>query len=332
MLRVTLLSLGTALACFVASSLALAQASGADKASAEALFNEGVSLVAAGNYATGCGKFEASQALDPTIGTELRLADCYERAKKTASAWATFKHAQGLAHVQGQTDREELARQRVESLAPQLTYLRLDFDGPRPAGLVVTRNGGSVPLASLGVAIPVDPGAQQVAASAPEHQSFQQTIEIAAAPGNATLHIPALVRRPAPLLDPLPPKPEDQAVSSTQRTAGIVAGVVGITSLLTGSGLGIYAKNRGDRSKQDEFCPSDGHNGCSAEGVALRDRARAFGTASTITFIAGAALLTTGIVLYSTAPQNRERPAQARLELRATGTPHTLAAAVGGTW
>jgi len=331
--RVTIPTIGTALAWFVVTSLASAQTSGADKASAEALFNEGVSLVAAGNYDNGCHKFEASQSLDPTLGTELRLADCYERSKRTASAWATFKHAQGLAHVQGQAEREELARQRVESLAPQLTYLILTFDGPPPASLVVTRNGAAVPLASLGVAIPVDPGPQQFTASAPGHQPWQKSLELAPTPGNYSLRIPALAERSEPAVAP-PPNTETQAnaSTSTQQTAGIVTGVVGLVSILTGSSFGIYAKNRGDRSKLNEFCPTDGHNGCTAQGLALRDRARTFGTASTITFVAGAALLTTGIVLYGTSPAHRERPARAGLELRAAGTPYAFLASLGGAW
>src|SRR6478609_12000970 len=172
---IRIIALGAALACSLATSLSSAQTSGGDKASAEALFNEGVSLVADGDYDNGCGKFEASQALDPTLGTELRLADCYERAKKTASAWATFKHAQGVAHVQGQSEREELARQRVDALAPQLHYLNVGFDGSKPPGLIVMRNGGAVPLASLGVAIPVASGAQQLSATAPDHACYQRT-------------------------------------------------------------------------------------------------------------------------------------------------------------
>src|SRR5947209_7609130 len=92
--------------CAVATNLTMtaaasAQGTSSDKAAAEALFNEGVSLVAAGSFAAGCSKFEASQALDPTLGTTLRLGDCYERVGKTASAWALFKQSEGLAHRSG---------------------------------------------------------------------------------------------------------------------------------------------------------------------------------------------------------------------------------------
>ncbi|MDF3065480.1 MAG: putative rane protein [Polyangiaceae bacterium] len=325
-------------ACCLVAALAVvprasAQNAGADRASAEALFNEGVALVAAKDFAEGCRKFEASQALDPTLGTELRLGDCYERLGKTASAWATFKHAQGVARLKGQPEREELARQRVEALEPQLAYLSIELEGAAPEGLVVERNGSAVPLASLGVAIPVDPGEQQVAARAPGYEPWRQNVQIATGPGKSKLRLPALKRsatapeKPNPAVNLAP-----NASFRTQRTAGFVTGAVGVTSLLVASGLGLYAMKEGDRSKEDAFCPNDNHNGCTQEGVDLRDRARAFGTASTITFIAGAALVTTGVVLYATAPKATEQPAQASLELRAHALPGAVGTALRGTW
>jgi hypothetical protein len=305
------------------SPRAQAQAGGADKASAEALFNEGVALVASENYAEGCRKFEGSQALDPTLGTELRLADCYERSGKTASAWASFKHAQGVARVQNQTDREELARQRVEALEPKLAYLSLELEGAAPSGMLVERNGRPVPLASLGVAIPVDPGEQKLSASAPGYATWNETLQVAAGPSKASLRIPTLQRREAP--PPARAASEPSATSSPQRTLGIVTGAVGVAGILVGSGFGLYAMKEGDRSKEDGFCPTDGHNGCTQAGVDLRDRARTFGTVSTIGFVAGAVLVTTGVVLFTTAPKNG-------IQLRAGAAPGALGTSLRGVW
>lgn len=314
---------------------ALAQSNGADRASAEALFNEGVALVAAKDFAEGCRKFEASQALDPTLGTELRLGDCYERLGKTASAWATFKHAQGVARLKNQTEREDLARQRVEALEPKLAYLSIELEGSAPEGFVVERNGSPVPLASLGVAIPVDPGDQQVVARAPGYEPWREHLQVAPGPGKSKLLLPPLQRSATPSAA-VPAKSTNEVLlpssSSLQRTAGIVTGAAGLASLLVGSGLGFYAMREGDRSKESAFCPNDDHRGCTQEGVDLRDRARAFGTASTVTFIAGAVLVTTGVVLYTTAPKTSERPAPARLELRAHASPGAFGTALGGTW
>src|SRR5512139_1741852 len=70
-----------ALLANLAASAARAQAS--DKAAAEALFDEGRKLMAEGKYAAACAKLEASQKLDAGVGTQLNLADCYEKSGKT---------------------------------------------------------------------------------------------------------------------------------------------------------------------------------------------------------------------------------------------------------
>ena len=89
---------------------AAAQSGGANnRAAAEALFNEGRSLVAGGHYSDACPKFEASQQLDPGLGTLLNLAECYEKLGKTASAWAEYREAIPLARASGSKVRQDLA-------------------------------------------------------------------------------------------------------------------------------------------------------------------------------------------------------------------------------
>src|SRR6185436_9458711 len=59
----------------------------AESAAAEALFQQAAALMQDGKYREACEKFEGSQELEPALGTQLRLADCYDRAGRTASAW-----------------------------------------------------------------------------------------------------------------------------------------------------------------------------------------------------------------------------------------------------
>lgn len=140
-----------------------------------------------------------------------------------------------------------------------------------------------------------------------------------------------LAKSPAALA-PSRPRPAARDDSwSTQRTAGAVTAATGAVAVLLGAGFGIYAKVEGDRSKRDEFCPTDNHNGCTQEGVDLRDRARAFGTASTVTFVVGGALLATGVTLWATGGSSGSTE-QARLELRALALPGQVSTSLGGSW
>lgn len=309
------------------ASRARAEASAADKASAEALFNEGIAQMRAGHFADGCAKFEGSQALDPTLGTELRLADCYEKLGKTASAWALFKECQGLAHRNGELEREALAREHVDALAPRLSFLIIESSEPQLVGLHIERNGRPLPVESLGSKIPVDPGAQNITVSAPARQSWSTSVGVPGTPTEVRVRVPRLtpqemygdlVVAPAAALVPVrteapartavaTPLPQPVEPPRTQRTVGIVISSVGMAGVLSGLGLGWYAKHENDRSRTALYCPEDDHNGCNADGLALRSRARTFATASTVTLAAGGALLATGIVLWSTAPNHRER-------------------------
>lgn len=69
---------------------AAAQAGGGDKAVAQALFTEALKLMKSGAHAEACPKLEKSQELDPGMGTQFRLAECYEGVGRIASAWALF--------------------------------------------------------------------------------------------------------------------------------------------------------------------------------------------------------------------------------------------------
>ena len=327
------LSLFLSLGGLTISACCHAEGTGSDKAAAEALFNEGVSLVASGDVVAGCGKFEASQALDSTLGTTLRLADCYERAGRTASSWALWKQAEGVAHRQGESDRESLARERAQAIQPKLSYLTVKLEGAAPPGLAIVRNGEAVPLPSLGVAIPVDPGPQELSASAADRATWNHRLEVLPKAGTTIVQIPTLQLAPHTVVAPRiasRPKAEHR---DTQRVIGIAATVTGAAALLAGAGFAWYANHENTRSRQDNFCPSADHNGCTPGGVAVRERAQAFARASTITLAAGAAVTGFGIVLWSTAPnQSKERTAQARIRLTAIGSPSSFETGLVGAW
>src|SRR6188768_818628 len=158
---VRLLAFLVGCSCTFGAAEAWAQSGGAsNRAAAEALFSQGRSLAASGKYAEACPKFEASQQLDPGLGTLLNLADCYEKVGKTASAWAEYREAIPLARAAGSKVREDLATERAAALESRLSMLTIVAMGgvEEATGLEIRRDGVAVQTAELGSAIPLDPG------------------------------------------------------------------------------------------------------------------------------------------------------------------------------
>lgn len=287
-----------------------AQTSASDKAAAEALFQEGRALLQQGQYEQACGKFAASQQLDGGFGTLMNLGECFEKRKLTASAWATFKEAAALARAQGQAERESQARERAATLEGQLSKLTVHV-GSVVSGLEVRLNGTPLPAAVWGTAVPVDPGTQHIQVSAPGHRTYASDLVVSEGAGQQTLEIPALEPEPrvavsanAPAAAPAAAAPSSPvAAPSTQRVVGYVVGGTGVASVVLGSIFGLRAISKNSDSK--DYCRTD--TLCSSHGLALRDDARDAAKVSTITFVAGAALVATGLTMVLTAPSSREQ-------------------------
>lgn len=173
---------------FLLSGIARAQ----DPAAAEVLFQEGRRLMAEGRVAAGCEKLKESFALDAMSGTLLNLADCYEKAGKTATAWARFRNAASLAQSQNKVEQAAEANRRVKALESQLSYITIVAADAVP-GLEVRRNDLEVTPGMFGVAVPVDPGEVEVVASAPGYKSVRMTVELGNRRDKKIFTIPKLV-------------------------------------------------------------------------------------------------------------------------------------------
>jgi tetratricopeptide (TPR) repeat protein len=127
------------------------------KATAEQLFKQGKDLAKANQWAEACPKFEASLRNDPTLGTRLNLADCYEHIGKLAAAWGLYRDAIELARKAGDTKRADYAQKHATALEPRLPKLAISVAGQSPSELVVKRDDTSLGAGELGVALYVDP-------------------------------------------------------------------------------------------------------------------------------------------------------------------------------
>src|SRR5690606_3946547 len=153
--------LGIGLVALFVTFAPVAFAQGArDKAAAEALFDEGGTLLIEGKYDEACRKLESSQGVDAGIGTLLYVGECYKKAGRTASAWATFREAASKAEAAGETDRARAGRKRANEIEPSLSRVTLSMADESMAieGLVVKLGSAQVNRGLWGTAIPVDPG------------------------------------------------------------------------------------------------------------------------------------------------------------------------------
>jgi hypothetical protein len=94
----------------------------------------------------------------------------------------------------------------------------------------------------------------------------------------------------------LPPPPPPESFWSARRKIAVAVGGVGVAGLIAGSVFGVLAASASSQQKTDCAGPSN----CSNHGQALSDHSSALSdsSVSTVAFIAGGAVMATGIGLF----------------------------------
>jgi hypothetical protein len=281
-------------------------------ASAQVLFDDALTLMEAGNHAEACPKLERSQQLDPGMGTEFRLAECYEKLGRIASAWTRYVSVAEAAVRAQSADRESLARKRAEALRPRLPRLiiRLSPEAAAITGLKVSRDGAEIDRALLDQPIVLDPGPHQLVVSAPGRQQVEQSVT-----GEETRTsewtVPGLAPLPgAAAVGPVPPGAGDTTVpapaksrpGSTQRAIAVGAGVLGLGGVVVGSIFGLRAMSTWSDALGK--CVDEATDRCDKDAQAKGNDASSSATVSTIGFGIGAVGLAAGAVLWITAPSS----------------------------
>ena len=288
-----------AIAVGVLAAPALARADDA-AAAADALFNEANELVASGRYAEACPKLAESQRIEPAVGTQFNLADCYEHLGRTATAYALFTDVARIARAAGKFERERRAKERATALEARLARVRLVPRAPAP-GLELKIDDAVVPRGDWTASLPVDPGQHRIVASAPSRTTWTGAAD--AAPGKTIeVVVPELV-------DPNPPRPaapRPPSSWSTQRTIAIAVAGAGVAGIAVGAIAGAMAISA--RSSAEEGCPSATYAfRCpTVQGTDDWNSATAAGNVSTVGFIVGGVALAGAAVLWLTAPSSKQ--------------------------
>lgn len=241
---------------FVACAASLwALPAAAEPSEAQRLFDEARALAEAGRWSEACPRLAESLSLEPNMTTQFRLADCYERTGKIASAWSNYVGAARAAAAAGEAGKERFANERAGKLEPRVDKLLIIT--PEMPALSVERNGRPVPRESWNAPMPVDPGEHTVHAWAPGKESFDIVVKLKGLGETRRVEVPMLgpgiplrigeqrkatiVEAPpaAPMVvgDVAPPRPAREGRESSWRAIGWALGGAGLAGVLVGGGL-----------------------------------------------------------------------------------------------
>jgi len=256
--------------------------SDAESAAAKTLFDEGRKLAAEGNYDAACAKFEASLASVNGAGTRFNLADCEEHRRHYARAQTLFLEVAELAREAGQSEREQVARDRAAALEPKLSRLTVELQTP---AVEFELDGRPVNNEALVAPVAVEPGKHRVSAKRPGKEPWSSEINVPRAGLFVVVKVPRLEDATASSVPPVAPTTaaqgtrEEQArpalapISHTHRAqtarnarrAALVIGGVGVGALLTGATFGLQYLSSNHDAKA--VCPSS--TDCTADEVAM---------------------------------------------------------------
>jgi hypothetical protein len=312
------------------TSEAVAQ-SGGDAALAETLFQDGKKLMEAEKYADACPKLAESHKLDPSGGTILVLAVCYEKGGRTASAWAAYQEALSFAKRDRRDEREQRAKERISALEPKLSRLTVKVPAPVAAlpGLVVTRDGTPLAKAAWGASVPVDPGEHVVEAMADGREKATTRVTVGAQSDAKDIEVPMPAEKKgaaAPVASSDATPTREPPPASSRGTIGIVVLAASAVSLGVGTMFGLRALSK--QSDANAACPD---TKCSdAAAVSANDSARSAAKVADVAVVLG--LVGAGVGTYLLLSKPSPESSARRVWLSPTAGPTGGGLAAGGAW
>lgn len=313
-----------------------------DIAKADALYQEGIKKLQAGQYSEACQLLQESLELDLAAGTKFALADCrafsgeiatavghYEAYLKMVEEMSPEKQAK-----QAKAGRVERAKAQLKALRPEVPMVTFEVTGKLPAGTRVEHDGKELNVDSLRTPMAVDPGEHWVRVFVPDKEARETRYSIAKGQSRAVqLEVP--VHEPAVNIsgDSLEKGSVERKTSGMRMGAYIVGGI-GLAGIGVGAAFGgmvlsgskdLLARCPKEEGTGKLICRSD------ADGDALK-RSQTHGMVSTVGFAVGGAALATGVVLWLMEPNAEEKKAgKIRLDVLGLGSQGAVMG-VRGVW
>jgi hypothetical protein len=281
----------------------------ADDTGAQAQFDYGLAEMTAGRYSTGCPALEASAKTEPRLGTVFTLAECQLKWGHLASALAGYKRYLDAYELLSPPDKAKqetrhriaaLERDELEASVPRLT-VRLT---PRPPALpsaVVTCDESPLDGATLGAALPLDPGEHVVRTTLSDGRAREERVTLAKGDKKTLIakspdqdDIEALPQA-APVV-PTEPEAHHGHLGLTIAAAGVTVAAIGVAAVTGGLAL------------SDKGAATDGCHGavCTSQSAAnAGNDAHTFANVETVSLIVASVALAATAVLYFTEPKSK---------------------------
>jgi len=198
--------------------------------------------------------------------------------------------------------REDCAQRldEVDKAMPTIVFEVKDASGNDVAAVTVKMDGQPFAQKVGGAAVAIDPGEHHFVFEA-AGSSTEKTVVVREAEKDRRERVvlgATSAAAPGPGQAPASVGASD---GSMQRMIGLVVGGAGVVGLVLGGVFGLVSKSTYNNAIQNEC--GNNPNTCSTQGAQDGQSAHSQATISTVGFIAGAALLGGGAVLYFTAPK-----------------------------
>jgi hypothetical protein len=265
------------------------------------LFFTARGLMEAGRYTEACTKLAESYRLDAAAGTLLNLAVCHESEGRVASAWGEFRQALSDARKANRPDREELAKNSIAKLEPELPFLTIVVpDFVKVKDLEIVRNGVVLGSGGWGTELPVDPGKVEIVVRAPGYLPKTKSLTI-----QRKQHLSTTIEK----LE-LAPVVETVAVDTgwtAKRKTGAVLFLTGVAGVGVGTYFGFSALSNRDKSAQN--CPVlDDEVRCSTVGSDDSKKANLAAWGANIALGMGGVAMLAGTYLFITGKNDKMEP------------------------
>jgi hypothetical protein len=282
------LSLPLALAVALLGRPWPARAESSQSSAAGALFRAGREAMERGETAEACAKFEESQRLESAPGTQLNLAVCEAKLGRLARALELFRTVR--ERLTAGDFRLAFIDQQSALLSNRVALITLVLPNDAPPDVRVECDGVALGAASMGVALPVDPGRHFVVVRAwgREDRRFEWVL------GEGERRVVAV--GPGPGIAAGAP-----ADGSSRRTWGWVALSLGGAGVAVGVVAGAMTVAAANTYK--DHC-SGGQ--CDASGLDAASTGRSVQIVSPVSLAVGAVGLAAGAYLLLSAPRSNQ--------------------------